>query len=66
MDWVQRRGASTGATVRMTHFASVGLQHRYVGEVPTVESGANGVSARVTPSSPRPTRAFPTALLRWA
>jgi starch phosphorylase len=55
-----------GATVRMAHLESVGRQHRYVGEVPTVESGAYGVSARVTPASPRPTRAFPTALLRWA
>ncbi|MBL0195351.1 MAG: alpha-glucan family phosphorylase [Myxococcales bacterium] len=55
-----------GATVRMAHLESVGREHRYVGEVPTIESGAYGVSARIAPASPRPTRAFPTALLRWA
>ncbi|MEI7892662.1 MAG: alpha-glucan family phosphorylase [Myxococcales bacterium] len=39
---------------------------RYTGEIPTAESGAHAVAARVVPSHASMTHPFETALIRWA
>ena len=64
------RGAhelTNGAIVPMT-LASVGSHglHTFTGSIPTIESGAYAVAARVMPKNPEMSHPYETSLLRWA
>ncbi len=41
-------------------------EHRFLGQVPTVESGAYAVAARVMPFNPEMSHPYETSLVRWA
>jgi starch phosphorylase len=55
-----------GQIVRMTETAQVSDGWRYVGDVPTTESGAHAFAVRVVPYNDAMSHPYETSLIRWA